>query len=141
LLFLYCNDTQENYYPTLDDAIKDGAIDRGWIPKVLPSSSRKITEKHDIDTNTVWIRFTADASDLKLLLRQLRILTKKEIDELFPFDHPEKWWGPNVNTKNSFTIAAYYYKFCWADGRTEDMIGYFFIDLKNSVAYYYSPPM
>ncbi len=139
LIFCYCHETQENYYPTLEDARNEGAIDRGWIPTILPLTSINITEKHNIDTNTVWIKFTANASDLKDLLRQLRILTKKEIDELFPFNHPGKWWEPKENAKNSFTISAYEYKIRFADGRTEDKIGFFFIDVKNSVAYYYNP--
>jgi hypothetical protein len=138
LFFLYRSEKPKTFYPTLADAIKDGAIERGWIPPILPPSSRKITEQHDIDTNIGWIKFTADSADLKILLLRLRVLTNQEIDMLFPLRSPGKWWDIKKESRNSLSFAAYDYKISWANGRTEDKVGYFFIDEKNSIGYYYS---
>lgn len=38
-------------YDTLDAAFADGASSRGWIPNWLPSSSVRIEESHNVDTN------------------------------------------------------------------------------------------
>ncbi len=135
----FCNETPETYSPTLEDAKKDKAMERGWIPQILPSTAKEIIERHNIDTNEVWIKFKADVSGLKLLLGQLRTLTKKEINGLFPFRHPKKWWMPTDNTKHSFSIAAYDYTFKWGDGRTDSKTGYFFLDIKNAIGFYYRP--
>ena len=48
LLLPFCNETPESYYPTLKDAEKDNAVERGWIPIVLPPTTREITERHNI---------------------------------------------------------------------------------------------
>ena len=55
-------------YATLDEAIADGAIERGWIPRVLPPGARDIREAHDLDSNRRWglFNFTpADAAALR----------------------------------------------------------------------------
>lgn len=140
LVSLCCNENPKFYYPKFEDAKRDGALERDWWPKILPTSAREIIEQHNIDTNTVWMKFNADKSDLKTLLEQLRILTKKEIDKLFPFKHPKKWWKPTDNNKHFFHIVSYDWELEWADGRTDTITGYFFIDMKKAICYYYSPP-
>src|ERR1700687_308581 len=50
-------DRRESFYPSLADAKKDGAIDRGWIPDFLPASSRTIHEVHDLSPSTTWCAF------------------------------------------------------------------------------------
>jgi hypothetical protein len=52
-----CSDRIDNNYRTLADAERDGAIDRGWLPSILPASTRNIRESHNIDTNEVWCSF------------------------------------------------------------------------------------
>lgn len=139
LVYFYSKETPESYYPTLEDAKKNGAVKRGWIPPVLPLSAREIHEKHDLDTNRTWIKFNAAPLDLKNLSEQLRILTPQEIENLFPFEHPKNWWEPTNKNRHHFSIAAYDYQFKWADGRIDNKTGYFFLDIKNAIAYYYSP--
>jgi hypothetical protein len=77
---------------------------------------------------------------LKALLEQLRILTNKDIDKLFPFKHSPKWWKPTDNNRNSFHIAAYDWEFKWVGGRAETITGYFFIDMEKAIGYYYNSP-
>ena len=56
----------ESHYNTYQDAVNDGAVRRGWIPAGFPKSAFDIYEKHDLDTNVVWIRCSfRDMEDLK----------------------------------------------------------------------------
>jgi len=53
LLFLVagCGETSTARYATREEAAKDGAILRGWLPEWLPASASEIYETHDLDTN------------------------------------------------------------------------------------------
>ena len=53
ILMSSCNDSQTNRYKSKKNAIKDGAIQRGWIPEIIPNSSFNIVETHDLDSNDV----------------------------------------------------------------------------------------
>lgn len=68
LLFLIsaCDrmDTVEDVYPDSETAINAGAIERGWIPTFLPPSAKDIREKHNLDTNEVWMRFSLESGEL-----------------------------------------------------------------------------
>jgi len=46
-----CSEYVEETYPTLAEAKAAGAIERGWLPAWLPTSSKDILESHDLDTN------------------------------------------------------------------------------------------
>ncbi len=50
-------DSQESRYEGYQQALEEGAIERGWVPSFLPESATDIRERHDIDTNETWIRF------------------------------------------------------------------------------------
>lgn len=41
----------EDSYASIQDAERDGAVSRGWVPKQLPNSGRQLTVWHDLDTN------------------------------------------------------------------------------------------
>ncbi len=56
-------DTVESTYPDAEAAIKDGAIERGVIPAFLPPSAKDIYEKHSLDTNEVWLRFSMEPGE------------------------------------------------------------------------------
>lgn len=55
LLISACSDTSDSHYKDLKDAIKNGAVMRGWIPSWLPATARNIKESHNVDTNGVII--------------------------------------------------------------------------------------
>ena len=44
-------ETPEEAYAGYDEALADGAIERGWIPVWLPETAVNIQEKHDLDSN------------------------------------------------------------------------------------------
>ena len=52
LIFLIsCREIVESHYENRDDALRDNAISRGWIPDNIPISASQIHEIHDLDTN------------------------------------------------------------------------------------------
>jgi hypothetical protein len=138
VFFPGCSETKHYYYPTLENAEKGGALRVGLIPPVMPLSAKEIYVQIDIDTNNTWIKFNAKQSDLKTLSKKLRILTPRDAENPFPYWHPG-WWKPTKKTKYSYIIAAYDYKFKWTGGKTDDKTGYFFLNIKNSIGYYYLP--
>lgn len=74
------NDRFESFYPSLAEAKKDGATDRGWIPdEILPSSSRNIHEVHDLSPSRQWCAFEFATDDPEKLRKSL-----KSIDVLPP---------------------------------------------------------
>jgi hypothetical protein len=56
-------DYRESFYRTLQDARRDGAMDRGWIPGYLPISSHDIHEYHRIEHARTWCAFTFGPGD------------------------------------------------------------------------------
>jgi hypothetical protein len=99
-LALYVNsklDTrQESFYPSMADAKKDGAIDRGWIPdQYLPRSSRSIREVRDLSPSKEWCAFDFDPFDVNHLQTNMRPL-----DPLSPpiqyIPKPGVPWWPSV---------------------------------------------
>jgi hypothetical protein len=90
------NDRFESFYPTLEEASKDGAITRGWIPdEFLPPSSRSIHEIHDLSPSTEWCAFEFVPTDSQYLLKNL-----KPIDlpppSLRQVPSPGVLWWPSV---------------------------------------------
>jgi len=51
LVFSGCYDTVTTSYDNTDEIKKDRAIERGWIPSIIPKSAYTINEQHDLDTN------------------------------------------------------------------------------------------
>ena len=63
----------ERHYASAADARADGALERGWIPAILPSDAHAIREVHDVDTNLTWGCFsTGDVEEVRALLARLK---------------------------------------------------------------------
>lgn len=88
-------DRRESFYPSLVDAKRDGAIDRGWIPDFLPGNSRDIHEMHDMSPSTTWCAFEFLPAESQSLRKNL-----KSIDALPPsvsrVANPGKSWWPDM---------------------------------------------
>ena len=74
-----CSERFTEYYLTYDEALKKGAIQRGWIPEVIPKTATEIYEQHDLDTNQVWIRFSLPSIEKDKITTGLKKLTHDEI--------------------------------------------------------------
>ena len=93
LLLSACSERFTEYYPKYEDAVKHGAIKRGWIPEIVPTTATEIHEQHDLATNNVWIRFTIPSSDKNRLTTGLKKLSDAEIQKV-KVQRPSKadWW-------------------------------------------------
>jgi hypothetical protein len=72
MLNSYFNDIQINKYPALDAVKEDKAIEKGWIPALLPDSAYDIEETHDLDTNQLFGKFSYKEKDEAVLLQRLQ---------------------------------------------------------------------
>jgi hypothetical protein len=54
-------------YASLKEAAASGAIERGWLPRMLPEGARDIREAHDLDSNRRWGLFDFPQSDAAAL--------------------------------------------------------------------------
>jgi hypothetical protein len=79
LLLFACSERPTEYYPKHKDAVKAGAVKRGWIHEIVPATATEIHEQHDLDTNDLWIRFTLATSDKDRLVPGLKRLSHDEI--------------------------------------------------------------
>src|SRR5438105_775773 len=105
-LFGCHGDRRESFYPSLVDAKKDGAIDRGWIPDFLPESSRNIHELHEISSPTTWCAFEFVLTDPATLRKSL----KADAGSLSLVGHvpsPRKSWWPAVLVGNLDTAKIH----------------------------------
>lgn len=59
-----CSDSVTERYATIDDARNAGLFERGWLPDVLPSSTRDIEVRNDLDLNVSAGEFVLSRSDL-----------------------------------------------------------------------------
>jgi len=50
-------DIQTNTYLNKQEVLKNNAIQKGWIPNILPNSAYDIIETHNIDTNKIYGSF------------------------------------------------------------------------------------
>jgi hypothetical protein len=50
-------------FATVQEAHSKGAFERGWLPPILPDSTRNITESNDLDVNIGDGSFQFSASD------------------------------------------------------------------------------
>ena len=57
MLYTTFEDVQINKYPSMDEVKENAAIEKGWIPSILPNSAYDISETHDIDNNTLFGSF------------------------------------------------------------------------------------
>ncbi|KYJ85978.1 hypothetical protein [Sulfurovum riftiae] len=74
LLTSYFSDVQINKYPDLQAVKEDKAIEKGWVPDMLPDSAYDIEETHDLDTNQLFGRFYYKEADEGSIMEKLTIV-------------------------------------------------------------------
>jgi hypothetical protein len=141
VLLLGCSEIKDSFYINIDAARKDGAIERGWIPDFLPTSSYEIYERHDLDTNTVWLRFKFDKKDEKQLISLIKEVKFDEIDSIEFIAPDVKWWPKTVNkesTKNRQSGLKLYKRTSgYYDNQQKIVPGFFIIDWNSDTGYYW----
>jgi len=71
LLTSYLSDVQVNKYSDKETVKKNQAIERGWVPAILPESAYDISETHDLDTNALFGSFQYREKDEESLLKNM----------------------------------------------------------------------
>ena len=70
-LLVSCHDTVEIHYETRVEAEADRLFERGWLPKIIPASSRHIVTKNNVDLNISSGEFFFSERDLTKFLSRL----------------------------------------------------------------------
>ncbi len=71
LLFCSCDDTVRSEYPTRADAVADTLFERGWLPDIIPASSRDILTVNDLDLNTSHGEFSFDPAEAPVFMGRM----------------------------------------------------------------------
>ena len=99
--------TQEFYYDSYALAVKDGAIQRGWLPLWLPVASTKIFVAHKVDTGAqMWAADAPVGTELVLASTCRSVLSQG-----LPKPHFERiWWPEGVPHARAPEQAYIYFK-------------------------------
>ena len=65
---LYTEDVVSTY-PTYANAVRDGAVTRGWLPAFVPADAFAIRGVYNLDNNAQWMRFSVPANRLAAMTR------------------------------------------------------------------------
>jgi hypothetical protein len=136
-----CNERPTAYYPTWQEAMKEGAVTRGWIPSFLPKSSTNISETHDLDTNAGAFCFSAPSADLDLLVSQLKLVPASRFSTIGPWIDGSTTWWPSALRKKRFSELVEKEGFgIYEKPETNDQISsgriwYFAINVSKDIAY------
>lgn len=95
LLHVACSDFFESSYPSMTDAKRASAVDRGWLPSFLPEGSRSIREIHNIDTNETWCAFEFPAEEAVALRESLSSVDPAQVSSKRVRRPGVAWW-PDV---------------------------------------------
>lgn len=124
LRYFAATEQPSKFYATYEEAEKDGATQRGWIPNFVPKSAFQIWETHDLDTNKQWMRFKFASVDGKLMVSGMTMVERSEHLKCNG-DPGESWW----KTKADHPLDIY---------RVSNDTGHLAVDWLNSEAYYWN---
>lgn len=133
---LSCYERGERYFRDLSEARAAGAVERGWVPGLLPKSAFQIRERHDLDTNEVWGAFRFNPSESATFLSHLSALPS-DITPVVRSPGSIPWWPKHIVgeipvehlAEKGFLV------------RREDAAGFFFaINVKIGEGYFWSGP-
>lgn len=93
-------ETSTNQYSDYKEAVEDGALRRGWLPRNLPDSAHGITETHNIDTNELWAKFQFDQADINSFLRQCAKTADLRLPSSLRAKKIATWWPEALTDKS-----------------------------------------
>jgi hypothetical protein len=73
------SDVQINKYEDIEVVKENKAIQKGWVPAILPDSAYNITETHDLDINTLLGSFNYKEQDEAGFMKHLTV--KDDMDD------------------------------------------------------------
>ena len=101
LLLASCSDTVTNHYSTRKEAEAERLFDRGWLPIIIPISSKQIRTSNDLDINTSRGEFYYDVNESSTFMANLRHYSGRKA----PFRH----WTEYITEqkKEGYTVFEY----------------------------------
>ncbi len=121
-------ETSENYYSTYKEAANQGIIQRGWMPDIIPKSTRDIYEKHNIDTNATIAWFQYEQGLNSTLLDKCQQLNVTDIK--WP-KIKAKWWPKDLTNVSKLASPRFIFYQC------SEVDGYFAINTNETEAYFW----
>lgn len=75
-----CDDSVRLEYATKAEAESESLFARGWLPEIIPPSSRQITMKNDLDLNVSEGEFKFDATDHEAFISKLERMQSLDVE-------------------------------------------------------------
>lgn len=85
-----CDESVRLEYTTRAEAEAESLFARGWLPEIIPFSSRQITMKNDLDLNMPEGEFKFDASDLDTFVKQLDRTQSNDIEGFSAYSYEDR---------------------------------------------------
>lgn len=97
-----CSDVVRSEYATYAQAKKERLFDRGWLPDILPVSTKKIEVNNNLDSNTSDGRFIINDPELSEFIATLE---PNESNSEFQFIKGDNVWVFKVGDDNLITYT------------------------------------
>ena len=95
-----CSETVTSHYPTREDAEADSLFVRGWLPAIIPASSRKITTHNDLDLNVSEGEFFFSPKDTPEFVSHLQEVPAPDAeDPVYLFSGGRATWKFRIDVK------------------------------------------
>ncbi|PJZ57225.1 hypothetical protein [Leptospira barantonii] len=105
ILLISCTERISSNFQNYAEMRKSESYLNGWIPNVIPDDAVDIYEVHDLDTNSIFIKFIC-RDELKF--KNLKLINNFRISE-DQIDSLKKYVSEDLNISNS-NLLAYDYK-------------------------------
>jgi hypothetical protein len=86
-------------YSTRADAEAASPFARGWLPDIIPPSSRNISMRNNLDHNISNGKFDFDPADYGAFVTQLERVSTQDVDGLFAYRYGD--WTFWINTEQN----------------------------------------
>src|SRR4029453_6759698 len=97
-LLLFGCDVVTSRYTTLDDARRDRLFEHGWLPDILPPSTRDIRVSNNLDANTSEGEFSFDLRDYAAFAARLQTAG----DGTFQYSSGKYIWKFSCDSRRGF---------------------------------------
>ena len=108
-------ETTDASYSTAREVIESGYLEKGWIPRWLPSDAIDLQETHNIDSNASELSFSIPSRDSLTLPESC---TPIDFKDTVPAYIQRRWWPNEKELRESYA----FYK-CPADATDFTFVG------------------
>jgi len=99
LIFLYgCADVVSDQYATYQDAVKDELFQRGWLPEILPSTTKNIKTTNNLDINYSFGHFEIPRNEIPEFISHLT----KQSDNQYTYQNQSTTWRFEIDQNKGY---------------------------------------